>query len=383
MYKFSAPMPHTIENINKILDINNQVHKSAITSMYACVPRDSEVFTGFEQSRNVYFNNTSWNYWKKLIEYTMSQGVDFIYLLNSPKPLDIYNQNFPKQIDKLDLLLNELKSIGVNKLRVASPQLMSYIGNKYKDFQIYASTSLEYKTILEYQNFIDFHSEVKQIVPSHDLIKNFKLLKHLIKRNPNIEIELMVNEGCLQGCPNRNIHASSNIDKGKIINNDRNLTAWYAVSFCNQKTNEHPIESLVTGNYIFPWEIEEYKKIGITNFKFVGRDGIIHNFEFYKESYTKYLQAIDNIKSVENCSLADFIHKLHLNPTIKQLSVKKYKKYLPNIKHFIKRGHLCASECGATCNYCYKCAEKMKKAFEKQHATMPICVTYNSSAGIR
>ena len=196
-------MPYNKDDIDKILEINKQVQKSKITSLYACVPRGCEVFTGFEQSRNFSFDNVNWDYWKGLIEYTLEKGCDFIYLLNSPRPLPIENPDFPKQLEKLDLLLSELRKIGVNKLRVASAQLMSYIGNHYPDFQVLASTSLEYKTIWEYQNFIAFHGEVKQIVPSHDINKNFKLLKNLTKRYPNMEFELMVNEGCLQGCPNR------------------------------------------------------------------------------------------------------------------------------------------------------------------------------------
>ena len=232
MYKFSAPMPYTIEDINRILDINNQVKKSKITSLYACVPRDCEVFTGFEQSRNFAFDNINWDYWKRLINHTFDLNCDFIYLLNSPRPLTIENPDFPKQLEKLDLLLTELRKIGVKKLRVASAQLMSYIAKHYSDFEVLASTSLEYKTIWEYQNFIAFHPEVKQIVPSHDVNKNFLLLKNLRKKYPNIELELMVNEGCMQGCPNRLLHEYLNIDKRKIINNDICISGAYATNFC-------------------------------------------------------------------------------------------------------------------------------------------------------
>ena len=112
-----------------------------------------------------------------------------------------------------------MQKIGVNKLRVASAQLMTYIGKHYPDFQVLASTSLEYKTIWEYQNFIQFHPDVTQIVPSHDVNTNFLLLKNLRKRYPNMEIELMVNEGCLQECPNRNLHESIIHDNNISIDN--------------------------------------------------------------------------------------------------------------------------------------------------------------------
>ena len=360
MNKFSAPMPYCIEDINRILDINNQVEKSKITSLYACVPRGCEMFTGFEQSRNFSFEHTEWDYWKRLINHTFDLNCDFIYLLNSPRPLDIENPDFPKQLEKLELLLSELRKIGVKKLRVASGQLMSYIGRHYSDFNVLASTSLEYKTIWEYQNFIQFHSEVKQIVPSHDVNKNFLLLKNLRKRYPNVEIELMVNEGCLQGCPNRMFHEYINIDATNMIYDDECLSSTYATSFCKPIVQIYPIYSLVIGNHIFPWDIDEYAKIGITNFKFVGRDAYTQYFDDYLNSFLMYLKGTEDITKIENYPIADFFHHLKTSPILRKLKVKKYKKYLPNIKHFVKYGHLCASYCTLNCLYCYNCAEKIK-----------------------
>ena len=109
MHSFSAPMPYSIQDIDKLLDLNNLGTSSAITSLYACVPRGCEVFTGFEQSRNFAFNNTNWDYWKGLINHTLEKGCDFIYLLNSPRPLDVSNPDFPKSLEKL------LKIIGATK----------------------------------------------------------------------------------------------------------------------------------------------------------------------------------------------------------------------------------------------------------------------------
>ena len=309
MYKFSAPMPYSIENTDKLLDINNNIEKSRITSLYACVPRGCEVFTGFEQSRNFTFDNLSWDYRKRLINQTFDSNCEFIYLLNFPRPLNIENPDFPRQLEKLELLLSELRKIGVKKLRVASAQLMTYIAKHYPGFDVLASTSLEYKTIWEYQNFIAFHPEVKQIVPSHDVNKNFLLLKNLRKKYPNMELELMVNEGCMLGCPNRLLHEYLNIDKRKIINNDICLSGTYATNFCLYTTQKYPFFSIIINNHIFPWNIEEYFKIGINNFKLVGRDGY-SCFEDYLKSYTMYLKGVDNIKNIENFSLAYFIHHL-------------------------------------------------------------------------
>ena len=370
-------MPYTKDDIQKLLDINNNIEKSKITSLYACLPSNCELFTGFEQSRNLDKKNNKWDYWKKLIEYILSNGCEFIYLLNSPKPFTIENPNFSDQLEKLELLLSELRKIGVKKLRIAQGQLMSYIAKYYSDFEVLASTSLEYKTIWEYQNFIYLHGEVKQIVPSHDVNKNFKLLSILKKRYPKVEIELMVNEGCLQGCPNRMLHEIISIDKQIKPNSEKCLSYTYFNDFCKTIADKYPVQSLVIGNHIYPWDIKEYSKIGINNFKLVGRDGY-GNFESYLKSYTGYLKGIDDVRLVENFVIADFIHHLQNNPRLQKFSVKEYRKYLPDINHFKKYGHLCASRCAVECRYCYNCAEKIQKVFEKKQKeqrkrSVPVC----------
>ena len=52
--------------------------------------------------------------------------------------------------------------------------------------------------------------------------------------------------------------------------------------------------------------------------------------------------------------------------------------------HFKKYGHLCALICGVECKYCYKCAEKIQKVFEKKQEEqrkriLPVCVVNKSN----
>ena len=193
-----------------------------------------------------------------------------------------------------------------------------------------------------------------------------------------MEFELMVNEGCLQGCPNRMLHEYINIDKNVIINDDICLSICYASSFCYPIIAKYPIQSLVIGTHIFPWDIYKYEQIGIKNFKFVGRDGY-SNFNEYLEGFFIYLKGVDNINNIKNDSMSAFLHHLGNSPVLRLIKVKDYKKYLPNIKHFIKKGDLCISKCAIECRYCYKCAEKIQKVFDKKQkkqrkSTMPFCV---------
>ena len=377
MYEFSAPMPYEIENIDKLLDINNHVEKSRITSLFFSLPSVCELFTGFEQHRNGV--NKPFDYWKSLIEYALNK-TDFIYLLNNPVRMQIENPDFEKQLEKLDLLLIELQKLGVKNLRIAEHKLMSYIEKHYPYFNIYASTSFEFKSLSEYKNFMFMHPSVKQVVPSSDCIKNFTFLKNLKTLLPDVEIELMVNEGCVNGCPNRYWHASEVIDRIIVHGNDITISTGYFTNvFCHEIENINSIMNMTKSNVIYPWEVEEYGKIGIKKFKLVGRDAYIYRIQNYLNEYLLYLKGIDDIRNIENEPINTFIHHLSKNNILKQLKVKEVKNLLPNIKHFKKYGELCSSACGAECGYCGKCAEKIEKVFKKKQEemkkrTIPICV---------
>ena len=371
-------MPYTKDDIQKLLNINNQVEKSKITSFYFSLPVTDNLFTGFEQYKNC-VTGKSTDYWENLIEYSLNKNLDFIYLLNNPVNLFLKNTNLEKELFKLDKLLIELKKIGVNKLRISEHKLMDYIQKYYPYFIIYGSTSFEFKTLKEYNNFILMHPNVKQIVPSHDLIKNFNLLKNLKIILKDTEIEIMVNEGCIKGCPARYSHAAEKSYNIQKSNNKFLYDFYFSKSFCIKAERENPFICLVKSNYIFPWEIYEYSKIGITNFKLAGRDCFPNKMNSCIKSFTMYLKGIDDIKNIENEPVNTFIHHLSNNDVLKQLKVKEVKNLLPNINHFKKYGELCAAVCGVECRYCDKCAEKIEKVFKKKHEemkkrTMPVCV---------
>ena len=367
MYKFSAPMPYNTEDINNLLDVNNNIEKSRITSLFLSLPSNNDLFTGFEQRRNFSFEHKNFEYWKKLISCVFDKGIDVIYLLNSPNGIRIENPNLQKQLERLDKLLNEFRKIGVNKLRVSDNKLLSYLNKHYSDFHLYASTSFEFKIISEYRNFMYVHPYIKQVIPSHDVNKNFRLLKNLKKLNQNINVELIVNEGCINGCPMRNGHASDFIDTKYFNYNDVTLSNYYhSIFFCKKFENIYPILNLVKSNNIYPWEIEEYSKIGINNFKLVGRDAYKNQIKSYIEKYFLYLKAIDDYKKIKNVSINIFNHHITDNEIINQLNIKMIKNLLPNIKYFVKKGHLCASRCGVECFYCYKCAKKIEHIYENK-----------------
>ncbi len=343
---FSAPMPYSKEAIDELAKINSLVDKSKISSLYLTLPTTCDFFTGFEQGRNLFIEKTDFSFWKDIMSYSLQKGFDIIYCLNSTF-VPANQKEKDEQLEKLGKLLVEFKKIGVKKLRVANPFLIMYLNRKYPDFILYASTSLEYKTVSEYRNFLSFYPDIKQIVPSADVNKNFVLLKNLRKRFPLLEIEIMVSQACIKGCPHRILH---------------NGLEGYGMKFCLNSYLKDIASNLCNSNNIYPWEIKEYLGLGINQFKLVGRDNFPNSTEELINKYHIYLKAIDNIKNVENEPFSALIHYIPNGKILTDdIKIKDIKPYLPNIKHFKKQGHLCSSYCRQECTYCFNCAENIKK----------------------
>ena len=263
MNEISVPMPFEEKFIDELVSINNQIEQSKITNVYFALPLNDNDKSMFEQIRLTHYKNTDFNYWRKNINYAREKGFDFIYLLNSPRPLIYESPILLNQLEKLDNLINKLRSEDLKKLRISNIQLLGYIAKHYPDMELYVSTSFEYTQVRQIQNLMTKFPQIKQIVPSHDVNKNFQFLKTIRKLYPNLNIEIMLNEGCLGGCPFRFWHAMSfpTICNPKIEELDNDLKSDWFVKSCIRLGDK--FENLCLGKNIYPWEVKEYSKIGI------------------------------------------------------------------------------------------------------------------------
>lgn len=354
-------MPFEIDKIDKLIEINNKIKKSKISSLYFALPINCLDITGFELLRSSYKVNTDFDYWAEKIIYAKEKGFDFVYLLNNPRSTAEPDRMLDIQLERLDKLINNLRKIKCNKVRVGSVQLLNYILKTYPDMEIYASTTLGLDRIQQFQVFYSMYPTVKEIVPSVEANKNFKMLKNLKKQFPNITIELMVNEGCITGCPTKIQHhislpfysATSNCSK-----RDEVFKPELFITKCSKQRQNEGAFAICRNRQILPWEIEEYANIGINNFKLVGRDCQEFNDGSYINSYEIYLTAIEDYDKVKNQSFSKLCHYFK---NIDLPSIDEIRKYLPKIEYFINNGHLCSSICGSECNYCSECAQKLDK----------------------
>ena len=356
--KFSAPLPFSKEQIDYLAQMNEKYKKSKVTTLYNCLPYNSIEKSGYEQHRTWDERVNSLYDLAELVNYAKSIGFGFTYLLNTVNtPLF---KEFERNVERLNSFLDKLRQFNITDIRVSNTFIMKYIDTNYKEFNLYGSTSQEYSSIRQYYNLIACFPKLKGIVFSWDNNKNFKLIDSFNK-NLGIELELMVNEGCVAGCPFRRDHHSSN----NSITNSR-----YSFCFnnlCRKISNGNKSLQLCLDNIIYPWDIKNYNKHNVYNFKFVGRnaDGFINGFD-YLSKYSTYLKGVDDVESIMDEPIINFNNYLIGYSSWSSLKVKDVINLLPRIEHFERDGYKCSSVCGIECRYCYNCAEKIEKILKKK-----------------
>lgn len=342
VYEFSVPLPYDFNSIDKILNYNKTLKKSKITSFYNSIPYPCALdLNDFQSSRGVNLNIKSFDDFIKYVKYIKNKGYNFVYTLNSPKAL--FDTDFKSKSKALEKLFDNLSKANCKKIKVANAQLLDFLTKTRPDFELSASTSFEFNTLKQYVNLAERYTNLKAINLALDINRNFKLLQSLKKELPHIKFELMANEGCMYGCPERITHPCTGVNECSMINVIRKSKF---LLFCQARN-------------IYPWDLEYYSAMGINNFKLM--KGSRANFQKI-DFLTYYLDFVENRKNDDVISV--FFKKIAYGDKIleikdKNIMLSQVKKYLPDIKYFIKNGHKCAQDCAVNCKYCYECAKKI------------------------
>lgn len=366
MNYFSAPMPFEIKYIDLIATINDSHRLSKINMLYNCLPMNSSDCSGFEQLRAVDSRIQTMDDLILLVKYVKSLGMDFTYLLNT---VNTPNPNvFRANKDKFNCFLDKLLENNITNLRVSNTFVTDYIVYNYPQFTIYSSTSQEYYSLKQYNNYIQHFNSIKGVVPSWDVNKNFQLLENLQQILGDIEIELMVNEGCIAGCPFRRDHHAQAMANAEVQLRDR--FAYFFPASCDHIFRKDRALYLCLNNIIYPWDIETYNRHGIFHFKFVGRNSpdFLHSTK-YIERFSAYFDGIEDVEKIYDKPIIDFNHYTIFNKTLAGIRVKDIIDYLPKLSYFEKNGQNCSHSCGVTCRYCFDCADRMRHDFSDKGET--------------
>ena len=359
---FSVPMPFSFGHISRIAQINEEVTRSRIQYMYNTLTRNAIDTCGFEQTRVVDARINCIEDMLPFIEHVHKLGMDFIFLLNSPRVMA--EEEFLVNEKKLRRILETLMREGVYDIRVCSPLLIDFIAHEYPQISIRCSTSQEYFSIKQYRSLTFLYPQIVEVVPSWEQNRNFRFLSSLCQ-NENFTIELMVNEGCLSGCPFRIYH--SMFEPGQMNCHYSRFTSFFK-SGCEKNFYHDMWKSICMSNIIYPWQITAYNEIGIHNFKLVGRNTSAFRNGKYINIYHAYLLGVEDIHFIEDAPISIFSNYLMNHPLLEGITVSDVRYMLPDIEFFRKGEIVCTSDCGATCHYCETLAEGLQEKFPiKKH----------------
>ena len=243
---------------------------------------------------------------------------------------------------KLEYLRQMHEEHGVEAVTIANPLYIKEVRKNLPDMEICASVLGDIDCV---QRAVLYNrAGANVITPDVNINRNLKLLKE-IKEAANVELRLMVNEGCLYKCPYRRFHFNYVSHRSK----EQGASRMDGVFFANcQQVTRKDHSQILKSCWIRPEDTRKYS--GITNyFKIVGRarpkSFVIRSIKAYlKESWDGDL--LDILSSSLNLfSLQEFAH-------LDNKSLGKYK--------FFEKVTSCDRNC-SQCGYCEELAQKLIK----------------------
>lgn len=314
-------------------------------------------------------------------------GIGFTWLWNG-ECLGYYKFNEDQQTKAL-IELDWLDDMNVEYLTVTDPYLAKFAQTYHPKLKLKVSVISEVNTLsraLEWEEIIGSEGVLTLSIMVN---RNFPILKE-IRDNVSCDIELLLNDCCLNECPFRFFHytecshASQKHDVLEGYYND-----WATIACQNQKAFNP--EQIIMSKWIRPSDIDKYMEIGLDYFKISGRrystEWLGRALKAYSEMhYKKNLGDILNGYSFVSDPLelaggqfSEFSakqEKMGGNPEDQgiMLSVPDFNSILSTekLEGFIEnlpfQGARCAENCGVSCNYCREIAKKTYYTPDSQKA---------------
>ena len=340
---FSVPMYFSDEYLNFLVNLNNSNVKYKIKRV-----SNSLCFNDFESSK-FEFDRLDLNKAKdfqELYSYNLilkRNNIEFVYAMNSIAPVS--NGAFEKSIPAIQTFLSKLLSVGISTVLVSNQMLADYITGVFPDIKIIISPMMQIDSIEKAQYLTnEFHP--KTITPSTDLNKDFIFIESFKKLLPNIELELIANEGCLYCCPLKNLcYSSAGIEENEII---------FPKELCEKMVNNELFSSITKNRIIYPWEINVFESLGVDSISLANRNQPI---EVLIEQLETYIIGSTDSEKLMNKSLNS------ITPFFKKyidIPLSTIKESIPSADFYLKEKPKCKSVCGLDCTYCTDVSEKLK-----------------------
>lgn len=201
------------------------------------------------------------------IAYFKRQGLKFNYILNA---VCAGNREFTDAGYKsIRALLDWLSEAGVYAITVSMPYLAQIIAKHYPEMKIFVSAMAEVDTV-DKVLFWESLGVDKITLPAYKLNRNFELL-HQMQKNAGINLQLIVNNGCILNCPFAQNHASASAHASNKKHKSCGIFPDINFLMCRHKRC-HDKSLFMKSDFIRPEDLSFYHhKTGVLDFKLVDR----------------------------------------------------------------------------------------------------------------
>jgi collagenase-like PrtC family protease len=191
------------------------------------------------------------------------KGFQFNYLLNSSCIGNLasaadFDTTFRKYLDWI-------VQIGADWVTVSIPYLIEIILRHYPNLKVSVSVFSHVDSVDQALFYESFGVHEITIVQLYN--RDFEFLKKF-KSHLSCDLQIIVNNACLLGCPYRRYHA--NINSHSTQTTDACIGFDYPTVSCTRKRLERP-EEFIKSPWIRPEDTAIYEEIGIDKFKISGR----------------------------------------------------------------------------------------------------------------
>lgn len=258
MNNFKVPAIFCKEYIDNLAKLNNKYKSSQVIETYGCLP-----YGKISSSRvGTQLPEVTIDKLKEYIAYSLEKQIDFNYIMNTTCHGNESHENLNKMLHEEIISLLE---VGVKNITASTPYLIQFLHNNYPEINIIASINMcvsSVAQVLQLQNM-----GVGKVVLDRNINRNYKLLKE-IKRNCDVDLELLTNSLCLPFCIMHQYH--NNLNSHYQSGTDDKLVKVYPYSECITRYVENPIFMICSG-WIRPEDLTLYTDLGIDKFKIDGR----------------------------------------------------------------------------------------------------------------
>lgn len=282
-----------------------------------------------------------------------ANGIEFTYVLNAPC---MAGQEFVREThEKLIAEFQWIQDIGCDGVVLTIPYLMEIVKEQFPKLKIRVSTIAKVNSVSKAKFFEDLGASA--ITPDVMINRNFKVLEKMVKAT-RCEINLLLTDGCLYGCPYRQYHYTICGHASQTFSN-RAAYQDYPVIACSIEKLANPAE-IMRCRWVRPEDLVHYEAIGITSFKIGGRrlvtDKILRSIEAYaNRSYDGNLVDILEGFAFIAGGITEQTAEKGTDTTIKP-RVRIDNKQLDGFIEFFKKQD-CEANCG-DCGYCELWAKK-------------------------